>query len=124
MLTGFAIVGLALSAVGLYGVIAYLVAQRTGEFGIKLALGAQPRDVLAEVLSRGLRLAAIGLTIGLAGAWGIGRFLASFMPRLAASDPLAILGVAGILLLVTLVACFLPALRATKVDPLVALRSE
>jgi putative ABC transport system permease protein len=124
MLTGFAAVGLALAAVGLYGVISHLVAQRTGEFGIKLALGAQTRDVLAEVLARGLQLAGIGLLIGLVGAWGMGRFLASFMPRLAASDPLAILGVSGLLLVVTLVACLIPARRATKVDPLVALRTE
>jgi ABC-type antimicrobial peptide transport system permease subunit len=124
MLTGFAAVGLALAAVGLYGVISHLVAQRTSEFGIKLALGAQPRDLLAEVLKRGLQLAGIGLVVGLAGAWGIGRFLASFMPRLAASDPLGILGVAGILLIVALIACFIPARRATKVDPLTALRTE
>jgi predicted permease len=124
MLTGFAAVGLALAAVGLYGVISHLVAQRTGEFGIKLALGAQTRDVLAEVLKRGLQLAGLGLLLGLAGAWGIGLFLASFMPRLAASDPVAILSVAGLLLVVALVACLVPAKRATKVDPLVALRSE
>jgi predicted permease len=124
MLTGFAAIGLALAAVGLYGVISHLVAQRTGEFGIRLALGAQTRDVLLDVVKRGLQLSGLGLVLGLAGAWGIGVFLASFMPRLAASDPLAILGVAGILLVVAVLACLVPAKRATKVDPLVALRSE
>jgi putative ABC transport system permease protein len=124
MLTGFALLGLVLAAVGLYGVISHLVAQRTGEFGIKLALGALPRDLLAEVLLRGVRLSAIGLAIGFVGAWGLGRFLASFMPRLAAPDPMAIAGVAGVLFAVTLVACWFPARRATKVDPLTALRAE
>ena len=124
MLTGFAALGLVLAAVGLYGVISHLVAQRTGEFGIRLALGATPRDILSDVLLRGMRLAAVGLLIGLAGAWGLGRFLASFMPRLAASDPLAIAGTGGILFLVTLFACWFPARRATRVDPLEALRAE
>jgi len=124
MLAGFAALGLVLASVGLYGVISHLVAQRTGEFGIKLALGATPRDVLSDVLGRGMRLAGLGLVIGLAGAWGMGRFLSSFMPRLAASDPFAIGGTAALLFAVTLVACWLPARRATKVDPLVALRAE
>lgn len=124
MLTGFAILGLVLAAVGLYGVISHLVAQRTGEFGIRLALGATPRDILANVLLRGIRLAGLGLFLGLFGAWGLGRFLASFMPRLAASDPFALAGVAGILFVVTLLACWFPARRATLVDPLTALRAE
>jgi len=124
MLTGFALLGLVLAAVGLYGVISHLVAQRTSEFGIKLALGALPRDILSDVLMRGVRLAGFGLAIGLIGAWGLGRFLASFMPRLAAPDPLAIASVAAILFVVTLIACWFPAHRATKVDPLEALRAE
>lgn len=124
MLTGFALLGLVLAAVGLYGVISHLVAQRTSEFGIRLALGATPRDILSDVLSRGIRLSAMGLALGLAGAWGLGRFLASFMPRLASSDPLAIAGTAVLLFVVTLFACWIPARRATKVDPLEALRSE
>jgi len=124
MLTGFAVLGLVLAAVGLYGVISHLVAQRTGEFGIRLALGALPRDILADVLLRGLRLAALGLGLGLFGAFGLGRFLGSFMPRLASADPVAIAGSALALLVVTLIACWIPAHRATKVDPLVALRTE
>ncbi len=124
MLAGFAALGLVLATVGLYGVISHLVAQRTSEFGIRLALGATSQDLLSDVLLRGMRLAAIGLVLGLAGAYGLGRFLASFMPRLAASDPLAIAGVAGLLLAVALLACWIPARRATKVDPLTALRAE
>ncbi|HWA26970.1 MAG TPA: ABC transporter permease [Lacunisphaera sp.] len=124
MLAGFAVLGLALASIGVYGVISHLVAQRSGEFGIRLALGALPRDILADVLLRGLKLCAIGLALGLAGAYGLGRFLASFMHRLAASDPLAIAGSALVLFAVTVVACWIPARRATKVDPLEALRAE
>jgi ABC-type antimicrobial peptide transport system permease subunit len=110
--------------VGLYSVISHSVAQRTSEFGIRLALGAQRTDVLALVLKQGLRLALFGLGLGLAGAFALGRFLGTLIPRLAGADPVALLGVSVLLLLVTLVACWLPARRATKVDPLVALRAE
>jgi len=124
MLTGFAALGLILAAVGIYGVISNLVAQRTSEFGIRLALGAQTRDVLNLVLSHGLRLTAIGLAVGLAGAYALGRVLNSMMPRLADPDVLTLLAVAAILFAVALFACWLPARRATKVDPLEALRAE
>jgi predicted permease len=124
MLAGFAALGLVLASVGLYGVISHLVSQRTGEFGIRLALGATPRDMLSDVLLRGMRLAGIGLLLGLAGAYGLGKFLESFMPRLAASDPFAIVDVAGLLLAVALLACWFPARRAMKVDPITALRAE
>jgi len=124
LLAGFAILGLVLAAIGIYGVISNLVAQRTSEFGIRLALGATPRDILHDVISRGLRLAAIGLAIGFVGAWGLGRFFASFMPRLAASDPLGIAGTAVLLFFVALFASWVPARRATKVDPMIALRAE
>jgi predicted permease len=124
MLGGFALLGLVLAAVGLYSVISHTVAQRTGEFGIRLALGAQRADVLALVLKQGLRLAVFGLLLGLAGAFGLGRFLGALMPRLASTDPLALFGVSAILFAVTLVACWLPARRATRIDPLVALRAE
>ncbi len=124
LLAGFAALGLVLAAVGIYGVISNLVAQRTGEFGIRLALGATARDILADVLFRGIKLTAIGMAFGLAGSWALGRFLASFMPRLATFDPLGIAGTAALLLAVALVACWAPARRATKVDPLVALRAE
>lgn len=124
MIGGFAVLGLVLAAVGLYGVISHVVAQRTGEFGIRIAIGAMPRDILTDVLRRGLGLAFVGLVLGVAGAWGLGRFLESFMPRLASPDPVAIAMVAAVLFAVTALACWFPARRATKVDPLVALRSE
>ncbi len=124
LLSGFAILGLVLAAVGLYGVISHLVAQRTSEFGIRLALGAKPGDVLRLVLRHGLWLTAIGAVIGIAGAYGLGRFLASLLPRLATPDLLAITTMAGLLFLVAVVACWVPARRATKVDPLIALRAE
>jgi len=124
ILSGFALLGLVLAAVGLYSVISQTVAQRTGEFGIRLALGAQRVDVLALVLQHGIRLAVLGLLLGLAGAYGLGRFLGGLMPRLASADPIALLDVSVILFVVTLVACWLPAWRATKVDPLVALKAE
>jgi predicted permease len=123
-LTGFAILGLLLAAIGLYGVISNLVAQRTGEFGIRLALGAQPRDVFKLVLRHGMALCALGVIAGLAGAWALGRFLASLLPRFASPEPLTLLGVAFVLFVVAIAACVLPARRATKVDPLIALRAE
>ncbi|MDQ5980501.1 MAG: putative transport system permease protein [Verrucomicrobiota bacterium] len=124
LLTGFAGLGLVLAAVGLYGVISNIVAQRTGEFGIRLALGAKPSDVLKLVLGRGLLLTAIGLVLGMAGAYALGLFLGSFMPRMIATDPVALAGTAAILFAVAALACWLPARRATRVDPLEALRAE
>ncbi len=121
---GFALIGLLLAAVGLYGVLAGTVAERTGEFGIRLALGAQPRDLLALVLKQGLRLAVIGLAIGLVGAIGLGRVLNTLLPRLPSADFGAMGVVGGTLLVVALVACWLPARWATKVDPVTALRAE
>lgn len=124
LLIGFAALGLALAGVGLYGVISHTVVQRTTEFGIRLALGAQPGDILVNVLKRGLVLTGLGLAGGFIGAWGLGRVLGSFMPRLATPDPLGLASVATLLLLVALLACWLPARRATKVDPMIALRAE
>jgi len=123
-LAGFALLGLILAAIGLYGVISNVVAQRTGEFGIRLALGANPRDILALVLSRGMKLALLGLAIGTVLAGVLNRLLASAMPRMAAFDPLTLAAVALVLFVVALLACWLPARRATKVDPMVALRAE
>ncbi|MCF3649871.1 ABC transporter permease [Synoicihabitans lomoniglobus] len=123
-LTAFALLGLALAAVGIYGVIAHLVTLRTAEFGVRLALGASPRNVLRLVLRQGLTLTVIGLMLGLVGAWTLGRFLHGIMPRLSTAAPGTILALAGLLLIVAGVACYLPARRATRVDPLDALRSE
>jgi predicted permease len=124
ILGGFAVLGLVLAALGLYGVISNLVAQRTSEFGIRLALGARPADVLNLVLRHGVKLTLIGLALGLGGAYGLTRLLSSVMPRLVSADPLALGGMAVVLFLVATFACWLPARRATKVDPMVALRSE
>jgi len=124
ILGGFALLGLVLAAIGLYSVISHTVAQRTGEFGIRLALGARPASVLGLVLKHGLGLAALGAGIGLVGAFGLGRVLGSLMPRLGGADPVALAGVSAVLLAVALIACWLPARRATKVDPMKTLRSE
>jgi len=124
ILVGFALLGLVLAAVGLYGVISNLVAQRTGEFGIRLALGARPGDVLGLVLGHGMKLTLIGLLLGLGGAYGIARLLGSIMPRLVSPDPLALGGMAVLLFVVAVLSCWLPARRATKVDPMIALRAE
>jgi predicted permease len=120
----FAALGLVLAGVGLFGVISHLVAQRTSEFGIRLALGASPRDVLRLVLRHGLLLTMIGLVIGLALAAALNVGLAHFMPRTVQMDPLTLAGTALVLFVVALVAAWLPARRATKVDPLTALRAE
>ncbi|ACB75176.1 ABC transporter permease [Opitutus terrae] len=123
-LTAFAVLGLALAAVGLYGVIAHVVAQRTGEFGIRLALGAQPHDVLRLVLAQALRLTGVGLVLGIVGAFALSRVLSGLMPRVVSLDLVALLGVAAVLLVVAIIASWIPARRATKVDPLIALRAE
>ena len=124
LLGAFAILGLVLAAVGLYSVISGIVVQRTQEFGIRMALGAQARDVLWLVLGKGLNLAILGILLGLAGAAGLLHVLGTLIPGLPGQDLLSLTLVAGILLIVTLVSCFLPARHATKVDPLVALRYE
>lgn len=124
LLIGFALLGLLLAAIGLYGVISGLVVQRTSEFGIRLALGAQTGDVLWLVLGQGLRLAVYGTLFGLAGSFALLKLFSTLIPALPGLDWLLVGATVLALLAVTLFACWLPARRATKVDPLVALRSE
>jgi predicted permease len=124
LLGGFALLGLLLAAVGIYGVVAVFVAQRTPEIGVRIALGAQLRDVLWLVLGRGLRLTLIGSALGLVGATALARTLAAVAPGLAPGDSFAVSAAALVLVLAAAVASFVPAHRATRVDPLVALRTE
>jgi len=111
-----------LAAVGLYGVIAYAVSQRTREIGVRMAVGASGREVLALFLRQGLRLTGLGIALGLAGALGLTRLLASQLYGVRATDPATFASVSGVLLLVALVASFLPARRAARVEPMNALR--
>ena len=120
----FALVALLLAAIGIYGVMAFAVTQRTQEIGIRMALGARTFDVLKLVLQNGMFLAALGTVIGLAGSFAINRFMSSLLFGVSPTDVLTFALVTTGLLLVALLACFLPARRATKVDPLVALRYE
>jgi putative ABC transport system permease protein len=124
LLGAFAAVGLILAAIGIYGIISYTVAQRTGELGIRVALGAQSRDVLWLVLGKGAVLIVSGALLGIAGAYGVSRILISLIPSLPTRDPMILLVTTGVLVVVALLACYIPARRATRVDPLVALRSE
>jgi ABC-type antimicrobial peptide transport system permease subunit len=124
LLGAFATVGLILAAIGIYGVVSYTVVQRTGEFGIRMALGAQSRDVVRLVLGKGLILVVIGALLGGAGAYGVSKLLISLIPSLPTRDPLILPLAALTLVGVAMAACYIPARRATRVDPLTALRSE
>jgi putative ABC transport system permease protein len=115
---------LLLTVIGLYGVISYLVDQRTREIGIRMALGAQMGDIVRMILRRGVTLISIGLALGLAAAGLMTRLLAPLLYQVSATDPLIFTAVALSLIPVALLACYLPARRATKLDPLVVLRQE
>ena len=124
LLAAFAALGLVLAAIGIYGVTSYSVVQRTGEIGIRMALGAQRADVLWLMLNTGIRLSLLGALLGLAGAYAVGRILTNAIPALPARDPMTIVGATVALIGAALLASYIPARRATKVEPMTALRYE
>ena len=123
LISGFAAMALILASLGIYGVMAYLVTQRVQEFGIRAALGAQPRDILLLAFRPGLSLTLVGIAAGLAASVGVMRLMSGMLFGVSASDPVIFLSVPIVLVLVTLAACLIPARRATRVDPALALRS-
>ena len=124
LLSIFAAVAVVLTIIGLYGVMSYSVAQRTNEIGIRMALGAQTRDVLRLIVKQGVTLVLIGLALGIVGALALTRVLGTLLFGVTTKDPATFIAIAGLLSLVALLACYVPAWRATKVDPLEALRCE
>ncbi|HKD62959.1 MAG TPA: ABC transporter permease [Candidatus Acidoferrales bacterium] len=124
LLAAFALLALLLASIGIYGVISYAVAQRTQEFGIRLALGAQPRNVFSMVLGQGARLALLGVALGFIVAFAVTRVMTSLLFGVQPTDPITFIAVPALLMAVALLACYIPARRATRVDPIVALRYE
>jgi ABC-type antimicrobial peptide transport system permease subunit len=124
LLSGFSILAATLASIGLYGVMSYLVTQRSRELGVRLALGAATRDVLRLVVGQGMTLAMIGVGLGLVSALVVTRFIQSLLFNIAATDPLTFVLIPLLLLGVAFLAVYLPALKATRVDPVVVLRAE
>jgi len=124
LLAAFALLALLLATVGVYSVLAYTVRQRVREIGIRMALGAGRRDVLKMVSLMGLKLIAIGAAVGLLASFGATRFIASQLTGVSPHDPLTLAGVIVLMTIVGVAACFFPAQKASRVDPLVALRTE
>jgi putative ABC transport system permease protein len=124
LLAIFASVALVLTIIGLYGVMSYSVAQRTNEIGIRMALGAQARDVLGLIVKDGVKIVGVGLLLGIGGALALTRLMESLLFGVTTRDPLTFVAIGGLLSLVAMLACYIPAWRATRVDPLEALRCE
>ena len=124
LIGSLAFVALALALVGIYSVISFSVSERTREIGIRMALGAKRGDVLRMILGQGMRVSAVGIAMGLAIALGLTRLLRTLLFEVSATDPITFVLVAMMMSLIALMACYLPARRATRVDPLVALRDE
>ena len=120
----FSLFALALACLGLYGVLSFAVVQRTREIGVRVALGAQRRSILSLVIGQGVRVALVGAAVGIAGAFATTRLVSSLLFGVTATDPITFIGVPLLLVLVAVLASWLPAMRATKVDPMKALRYE
>src|SRR5262249_35496614 len=124
LLSLFAALGLILAAVGLYGVLAYVVTQRTQEIGIRLALGARKANVLSLVITQGMKLVLVGTVVGILAALALTQLMRNLLYQIQPNDPLTFVGVTILLVAVALLACWLPARRAARVEPMVALRTE
>ena len=124
MLTIMGVIAVLLASIGVYGVMAYAVTERTHEIGVRLALGAQPREILQLVLRRGLILTFVGLLIGLPLAFGVARLLSNIIYGVSAADLVTFGGISALMCIIAFLACYIPARRAMQVDPMIALRYE